>query len=83
MGLGISKHCSPYSIHLMSAKLCEGIGCYGGIQAITFLGNRPSFKTLWHFEIFIMGVGGKNPKMCNILKTADHRAKRMKIWDSQ
>ncbi len=25
---------------------------------------------------------GKIPKMCNILKTVDRRAKRTKIWDS-
>ena len=36
---------------------------------------------LWHFEILTWGVNGK-PKMWNISKTADHRVKRTKIWDS-
>ena len=44
MGLDISKHHSSYIFRLMSAKLDEDIGCHGGIQAITFLGNQPGFK---------------------------------------
>ena len=44
MGLEISRRYFSYSFHLMSAKLYEGISYHGGIQAITFLGNRPSFK---------------------------------------
>ena len=41
------------------------LGYHGVIQAITFLGDRPSFKifvALWNFNI---GVNGK-PKMWNI-----------------
>ncbi len=45
MGLEISKCYSPYSFDPMSAKLYDDIGYHGGIQAITFLGNWPSFKT--------------------------------------
>ncbi len=33
-----------YSFHPISAKVYKEIGYHGGIQAITFLGNRPSFK---------------------------------------
>ncbi len=51
MRLKVSK-CSAYSVHLFSAKFYEDIGYHGRIQAITFLGNQPSFKNLWHFEIW-------------------------------
>ncbi len=44
MGLEISKCFSSYSFHLMSVKHYEDISYHGGIQAITFLGNLPSFK---------------------------------------
>ena len=44
MWLEISKRYSSYSFHPMSAKRYEDIGYYGGIQVITFLGNRLSFK---------------------------------------
>ena len=43
MELEISK-CYSCSFHPMSAKLYEDIRYQGGIQAITFLGNRRSFK---------------------------------------
>ena len=33
MGLELSKRCSSYSFHLMSAKRYEDIGYHGGIQA--------------------------------------------------
>ncbi len=59
MGLEISKRYSSHSFHLMPAKLYEDIGYHGGIQAVTFLGNRLSFKNfvaLWNFN---MGVNGK------------------------
>ena len=65
----------------MSAKLYEDIGYHGGIQGITFLGNRPHFKLLWHFEILTWGSMGK-PKICNISKTDNHKAKWPKIWDT-
>ncbi len=57
MGLGNSKR--RWSFHPMSVKLYEGFGYHGGTQAITFLGNGPSFKhfvVLWNFN---MGVNGK------------------------
>ncbi len=36
---------------------------------------------IWHFEILTRESIGK-PKMLKISKMANHRAKRMKIWDS-
>ncbi len=62
----------------MSAKLCEDISYHGGIQAITFLGNRPNLKILRHFEILTWEPMGK-PKMWNISKTDNHRVKRTKF----
>ena len=38
-------------------------------------------KKIWHFEILTWESIGK-PKMWNISKTSDRRAKRTKIWDS-
>ncbi len=49
IGLEISKRYSSYRFHLMSTKLYEDIAYHKGMQAITLLGNRPSFtkfKTL-------------------------------------
>ena len=43
MALEFSKRYSSYSFHPMSVKRYEDIGYYGGIQGITFLGNRPFF----------------------------------------
>ena len=43
MGLEILKRYSSYSFCPMSVKRYEDIGYYGGIQAVTFLGNWPSF----------------------------------------
>ena len=82
MGLEIQKRYS-YSFHPMSAKRYEGIGYHQGIQAITFLGNQSNFKhgTLWFFQILTWQSMIKIRKLCNILKTADRTAKRMKLWD--
>ena len=44
MGLEISKRFSSYSFHLITAKLYENISYHGGMQTVTFLGNRPSIK---------------------------------------
>ena len=38
-------------------------------------------QILWHFEILTWESMGK-PKMWDILRMADHRAKWTKIWDS-
>ena len=49
------------------------------MQAISLLGNWPSLQNLWHFEIATM----RKPKMLNISKTADCRAKRIldhRLW---
>ncbi len=82
MGLEISKCYSSYSFHPMSIKLHEAIGYHGGIQTVTFLGNRLIFKLLWHFEILTwQSLQWENPKMCNILKIVDRRVKLMKLWD--
>ncbi len=59
MGLQLSKRFSSYSFHLMSAKLYEDISCHGGIRAVTFLGNQPSFVALWILTCESMG----KPKM--------------------
>ena len=49
-------------------------------KVINVLAICQKLNFLWHFEI--LAWESKNHKMCNILKTADHRVKRMKIWDS-
>ena len=74
-GLEISKRFS-YSFHPISTKLYEGFGDHGGIQAITNLSAQV-------LKMLCTSSQWENPKMCNILKTADSRAKQMKIWDSQ
>ncbi len=43
---------------------------------ILFLAIGQVLKILWHFEI----LNWENPKICNILKTADLSVKRLKIW---
>ncbi len=53
IGLEISKRYSC-TFNLMTPKLHD-IGYHRGIKAITFLGNRPSFKLLWHSEIVTYG----------------------------
>ncbi len=44
MGLEICKHYFSYSFHLISTKLYEDLDCHNGIQAVTFIGSRPSLK---------------------------------------
>ena len=64
MGLKISKRYFSYSFHPMSVKLYEDIGYHGGIQAVTFLGNQPSFKKIVALGNFNMGGGSMGkPKM--------------------
>ncbi len=65
MQLKISKRYSSYSFHPMSAKRFEDIGYHGEIQAITFLGNPPSFKNFVAFEILTWEPMGKSPR-CGI-----------------
>ncbi len=51
-------------------------------RLLIFLAMSQLLQILWYFEI----LAWENPKICNrafILKTADHRAKRMNIWDSR
>ncbi len=79
MELEMSKHCFSNSFHRIPSKLYENIAYHGGMQAVTLLGNRPSFtKCMALLTLESMG----KPKMWNISKTADRRAKRTKIWDS-
>ena len=47
-----------------------------------FLAFGQVSKNLWHFEILTWESMGK-PKMGNIPKKANRRAKQMKIWDSR
>ncbi len=56
MALEISKN-FYYSFHLMSTKLYDDISYHGGIQAVIFLGNQPSFKNV--VANFNMAVNGK------------------------
>ncbi len=48
-----------HSFHSISAKLYEDIGYQRGIQAVTFLGNLPSYKRFVTLCSFNMGVNGK------------------------
>ena len=50
-------------------------------MVITFLAIGQVLSILWHFEILTSGQL-ENRIMCNILKTAYHRTKQIKIWDS-
>ena len=49
-------------------------------RLLLFLAIGKFLKILWHFEI-LTWESMKKPKMGNISKTADRRAKRTKIWD--
>ena len=51
-----------------------------GIRKLKVIKICQKLKILWHFEI-LTWASMKNPKMCNVLKTAYRRAKRTKIWD--
>ena len=80
MGLEISK-CYSYSFHSMSAKLYEDIGYRGEYRPLLFLAVAQVLKILWHFETLTRESMEKS-EMWTILKTADRRAKRTKIWGS-
>ncbi len=59
MGLEISKCYASSSFHRISAKLYhvyEDTAYLGGIQMVTFHGNRPTFK---NFVAFKIGVDAK------------------------
>ena len=43
MGPEISKRYLSNNFHRIPSKLYENIAYHGGMQAITLLGNRPSF----------------------------------------
>ncbi len=51
-GARSSKSYSSYTFHPISAKLYEGIGYYGVIQAITFLAIG-QLKKMWYFVILM------------------------------
>ncbi len=85
--LRFSKRYVSNNLHRIPSKLYGNIAYrHGGMQAVTLLGNRPSLQNLWHFEIFTLESMGK-PKIWNISKTDDCRAKRIidrkakgKLW---
>ncbi len=56
MGLEISK-CYSYSFHLMSIKCYEDIGYHGGIQAVTFVSNRPMATMVEYRRLLLLGIG--------------------------
>ncbi len=61
----------------MSGKRYEDTAYHSGIQANTFLGNRPSVRNcVWHFEILTRDSVG-NLKMWNISKTANEISKNL------
>ncbi len=71
----------------MSAKLDEDIGYQSTMREyrlLLFLAISQAIKKIGALCNFNMGVNGKIIKceMSNILKMAECRAKRMKIWDS-
>ncbi len=59
MGLEISRRYFSYTFDPISAKHYDDIAYYGGIQAITFRGNWPRFKSFWHFDILTWHSIGK------------------------
>ncbi len=82
-GAKISKRHS-YNFHPFWAKLYDIWGSHGRIKSYKFFGHLPKnlkfwkFWTLWNFN---MKKSWENCKICNLLKTADLRAKRTNIWD--
>ncbi len=53
----------------------------GECRVLLFLATGQVLQNIWHFEILTLESMGR-PKMWYILKTADRRAKRRKMWDS-
>ena len=52
------------------------------LKIILFLISSPNFHSI-STKLYCKYVGQReNPKMCNILKTTDRRAKWTKLWDS-
>ncbi len=51
---------SSCSFNLILSKLYGAIAYNEGMQAITFLGNWPSFKIVWHFESLTWELIGKS-----------------------
>ena len=84
----ISKCSSYYTFDPSCAKLDNMINMINKAaireyNVMDVLAISHELKLLWHFEILTWESTGKSPKMCNILKTADRRAKQMKILDSR
>ncbi len=80
MGLEISKRHS-YSFYPIWAKLYDNKAVIRVYKFMDILAICQKLQILWHFEILTWESMGK-PKLWNISKTADRRAKRTKIWDS-
>ncbi len=53
----------------------------GEYKVMDILAICQKLKIVWHFEIVTWESMGK-PKVWNISKTANRRAKRTKMWDS-
>ncbi len=54
-----------------------------GNTGYCFSWHLEKFKKQWHFEIYHGSPEMGNHIMCNIWKTADRKAKQMKIWESR
>ena len=57
--LEVSKCYFFYSFNQVWSKLYGDIAYHGGMQTITFLGNRPIYKKIVALRNFNMGVNGK------------------------
>ncbi len=81
MGLEISKRYSYVSIRCQP-NFMRTLATMVKYRLLLFLAIDQGLKILWHFEILRLKSMGK-PKMWNIAKMADRRAKWTKIWDSE
>ncbi len=79
MGLEILKRFSSYSFHLnCQPNFMRTLATMVKYRLSLFLAIGQVLKILWHFQILTWELVGK-PKMCNISKKANRRAK---IWDA-
>ncbi len=80
-GAGNFKRFSSYSFIWCQPNFMRTLATMAEYRLSLFLAIGQVLKILWHFEISTCESMGK-PKMLNISKTADRRAKRTKMWDS-
>ena len=81
MGLEISKPYSSYFFMQSEPNFKINQAVIREYKVINILAIWQKLKILWYFEILIW-ESMENSKKCKILKTADRRAKLMKIWES-